>query len=236
MFTSQSSASGSSGSGALIPHGTLAFAVVKPTGIKESKRTGGGYANLELTISEGQYTGRKVWTIVMNPQDERNHNHTLRAEGKNDGALMGLASMCRMFEAAGVFNPLDARSYDRFNNASFNTVIEALDGITVAIKIKIAKGKDGYDDKNEVAEFLSPAPSSGTSKLWNQLTGDGSAARKSAFGQPAFGAPAQAPVIPQVRPVAPAPVNPPTINNGPKWINKRATGDLGLDNAGNNPF
>ena len=175
MFNSQSGASGSSGSIALIPHGTLAFAVVKPTGIRESKRTGGGYANLELTISEGPYTGRKVWTIIMNPQDERNHNHELRREGKNDGALMGLAAMTRMFEAAGVFNPLDARSYDKFNNASFNHVIAGLEGLTVAIKIKVAKGKDGYEDKNEVAEFLSPAPVSGITRsappppIWTKL-------------------------------------------------------------------
>jgi len=234
MFTSQSGASGSSGSSApLIPHGTLAFAVVKPTGIKESKKTGGTYANLELTISDGPYTGRKVWTIVCNPQDERNQNQALRNEGKNDGAAMGLAAMCRMFEAAGVFNPLDARSYDKFNGVAFNQVIAALEGLTVAIKVKIKKGEQGYDDKNEVAEFLSPAPTSGTSKLWSQLTGDGSAARKTAFGQPAFGAPAQAPVQPQVRPAAPSQ---PTINNGPKWITKRANGDLGLDNNGNNPF
>jgi hypothetical protein len=236
MFTSQSGASSSQGPSALIPHGTLAFAVVKPTGIKESKRTGGTYANLELTISEGQYTGRKVWTIVMNPQDERNQNHALRNEGKNDGALMGLAAMCRMFEAAGVFNPLDARSYDKFNGASFNAVIAALEGLTVAIKIKVAKGKDGYDDKNEVAEFLSPAPSSGTSKLWTQLAGDGSVARKTAFGQPSFGAPAQAPIQPVIRPVAPIAPTQPTINNGPKWINKRQNGDLGLDTSGNNPY
>jgi hypothetical protein len=235
MFTSNSGASSSQGPGALIPHGTLAFAVVKPTGIKESKRTGGGYANLELTISEGPYANRKVWAIVMNPQDERNQNPALRAEGKADGAAMGLTSMCRMFEAAGVFNPLDARSYDKFNGASFNNVIAALEGLTVAIKIKISKGKDGYDDKNEVGEFLSPAPGSGTSKLWTQLTGDGSTARKSAFGQPAFGgSPTHAPI----RPAAPAPQAPqqPTINNGPKWINKRANGDLGLDNSGNNPY
>jgi len=232
MFTSKSGASGSSGPSALIPHGTLAFAVVKPTGIKESKRTGGIYANLELTIADGPYTGRKVWTIVMNPQDERNQNQALRNEGKNDGALMGLAAMCRMFEAAGVFNPLDARSYDKFNNASFDTVIQALEGLTVAIKIKVKKGEQGYDDKNEVAEFLSPAPTSGTSKLWTQLAGDGSAARKTAFGQPAFGAPAQAPAQPQVRGTA---TQSPIIN-GPKWITKRPNGDLGLDNTSNNPF
>ena len=233
MFTSNSGASSSQGSHSLIPHGTLAFAVVKPTGIKESKRTGGVYANLELTISEGPYANRKVWTIVMNPQDERNQNPTLRAEGKSDGAAMGLTAMCRMFEAAGVFNPLDARSYDKFNGAAFNQVIAALEGLTVAVKIKVSKGKDGYDDKNEVAEFISPAPSSGTSKLWSQLTGDGSTARKSAFGAPAFGAPAQPVIQPQVRPSAPSQ---PSINNGPKWITKRPNGDLGLDNAGNNPY
>lgn len=233
MFTSQSGASGSPGPSALIPHGTLAFAVVKPTGIKSSKRTGGTYANLELTISEGPYAKRKVWAIVMNPQDERNQNQALRDEGKNDGAQMGLAAMCRMFEAAGVFNPLDARSYDRFNGAGFNDVIAALEGLTVAIKIKISKGSEGYDDKNEVADFLSPAPTSGTSKLWVQLAGDGSTARKTAFGQPPLGAPTQPPIQPQVRPSAPSQ---PSVNNGPKWITKRNNGDLGIDNGGNNPF
>lgn len=232
MFTPQSGASNTpSGNGSLIPHGTLAFAVVKVNGLKQSKRTGGEYANLEFTISDGPFTNRKVWSIVMNPQDSRNINQELRNEGKSDGASMGLAAMTRMFEAAGVFNALDARTYQRFDGAAFTDVVAALEGLTVAIKIKIAKGKDGYDDKNEVAEFLSPAPTSGTVKLWTQLTGDGAAARKGAFGafqQPTIQPPIQSPIAAQ------RPTN--QITSGPKWITKRANGDLGLDNSGNNPY
>lgn len=224
MFTPQSGASNSNGPSALIPHGTLAFAVVKPTGIKSSKNTGGTYANLELTISEGPYAKRKVWTIVMNPQDANN---------SEAGKKMGLAGMCRMFEAAGVFNPLDASSYARFEGVPFADVIAALDGLTVAIKIKVSKSSQGYDDKNEVADFLSPAPTSNTSKLWTELAGDGAAARKNAFGQAPLGAPAQPPIQPQVRPAIPSQ---PPINNKPKWITKLGNGELGVDNGNNNPY
>ena len=219
MFDQTTGASGSS-SNQLSPHGTLAFAVIKVTGVKASKRTGGEYANLELTISEGEYQRRKVWTVIMNPQDSRNIDEIKRAEGKPDGAKMGLVALTRIFEAAGVFTN-DPRSYQKFNGATFVEILQHIEGLTAGIKVKIAKGGDGYDDKNEVAEFLSPNPASGASQNWNKLTGGNvQEARKSAFT-----APVQAPAPIQ----APAQAAKPNASSTPPWL-KKANTDT------NNPF
>lgn len=220
MFDQTTGASGSS-SNQLIPHGTLAFAVIKVTGVKKSKRTGGEYANLELTITEGEYQRRKVWTVIMNPQDPANVDQIKRDEGKPDGAKMGLVALTRIFEAAGVFTN-DPRSYQKFNGATFVEILQHIEGLTAGIKVKIAKGGDGYDDKNEVAEFLSPNPASGASQNWGKLTGGVSApeARKSAFTPPI-----QAPAPVQ----APAQAAKPSASSTPPWL-KKANTDT------NNPF
>jgi hypothetical protein len=220
MFDQTTGASGSS-SNQLIPHGTLAFAAIKVTGVKKSKRTGGEYANLELTITEGEYQRRKVWTVIMNPQDPANMDDVKRAEGKPDGAKMGLVALTRIFEAAGVFTN-DPRSYQKFNGATFVEILQHIEGLTAGIKVKVAKGGDGYDDKNEVAEFLSPNPASGASLNWNKLVGGATVqdARKSAFT-----APVQAPAPIQ----APAQAAKPSASSTPPWL-KKANTDT------NNPF
>jgi hypothetical protein len=219
MFDQNSGASGSNQT-QLIPHGTLAFAVIKVTGVKKSKRTGGEYANLELTISDGEYARRKVWTVIMNPQDPANVDDVKRAEGKPDGAKMGLVALTRIFEAAGVFTN-DPRSYQKFNGATFVEILQHIEGLTAGIKVKVAKGNDGYDDKNEVAEFLSPSPASGSTQNWNKLVGGATAqdARKSAFINPTpapIQAPAQAPK--------------PSASSTPPWLRKNNAEDS------NNPY
>ena len=218
MFDQNSGASGSN-QNQLIPHGTLAFAVIKVTGVKKSKRTGGEYANLELTISEGEYARRKVWTVIMNPQDPANVDDVKRAEGKPDGAKMGLVALTRIFEAAGVFTN-DPRSYQKFNGATFVEILQHIEGLTAGIKVKVAKGIDGYDDKNEVAEFLSPSPASGSTQNWNKLVGGAPVqdVRKSAFINPSP-APTQ----------APAPAAKPSASSTPPWLRKNGTDT-------NNPF
>jgi hypothetical protein len=233
--TSGASSSNNSNSGELIPHGTLARVSVMVTGIKESKRTGGGYANLELVILDGPYAKRRIWTVVMNPADPRNMDDIKRAEGKVDGAKMGLVALTRIFEAAGVFTA-DPRSYMRFNGASFNTITEALNGLTAAIKIKIAKGKDGYEDKNEVAEFLSPVSSSGTTKYWQQLVRESAgSARQEAFTAPQ--APAMAPIfkVEVAKPQQPQQTQP-QPSSRPAWIKAAVKPAEDSQDNQNNPF
>jgi hypothetical protein len=156
----------------LIPAGTLAFAVVLVQEIKKSGKTGGEYARLEFAISEGEFTGRRIWSIVMNPLDKLNINEENRAAGKSDGAKMGLVSITRMFEAAGIVDPSNKSSYQVLNGKSFPEILDMMSGNTVAIKVKIAPGKDGYEDKNEIADYLTPNPQSTGHSGWLKLTSD----------------------------------------------------------------
>lgn len=144
----------------LVPNNTLAFCMVKVQGLKMSQSTGGRYASLELTIDRGPFERRKVFSMVGDPTDSNNSEKYRQ---------MSLAALQHMLEAAGIFNPADPNSYAAFANASFDQVMAALDGRTVAIKIKIEKGTGGYEDKNAVADWLSPNPASRTFKKWQEL-------------------------------------------------------------------
>lgn len=160
----------------LIPAGTLAFAVLTVQGLAKSGNTGGEYAKLELTIDRGPYERRKLFPMIGNPTDERN-NEKYRQKSLGD--------LQHMLEAAGLFKPDQPETYQRFANASFVDILQALEGRTIAIKIKIEKGTDGYADKNVVADFLSPNPVSRTFKSWQQLNegGAGQAQQQGAAAQ-----------------------------------------------------
>jgi hypothetical protein len=176
--------SGANSAPQLIPAGALHFAVFHTKEVKKSNNTGGTYARVELGLIDGPHEGRKIWSIVMNPLDPLNVNAQKRSEGKPDGANMGLTALTRMLEAARIFDPANPESYKKFNGASFENILEALEGQKVAIKIKISKGSEGYDDKNEVGEYLSPNPGSGGHKGWQTLvggTGTVAQARQNAF-------------------------------------------------------
>lgn len=195
----------------LIPNGTLSSAVLTVKEIKRSKERNGEYARIELTLDGGEHTGRKIWTVIMNPLDENN------SEG---GRKMGITTLTRLFEASGLFTIGDRASYDKYNGADFNEMLSLLDGKRVAIKIKIAKGKDGHDDKNDVADFLTPNPESNGYPGWKQLHGgaveayNGSKPAAQAFTQPKVTNP-QGPSKP--------------ASNAPSWLQKPGQ-------QSNNPF
>lgn len=206
MFSPESGKGSSSFS--LIPNGTLASAVLTVKEIKRSQKTNGEYGRVELTINDGEYTGRKVWTVIMNPLDEYN------SEG---GKKMGITSLTRLFEATGLFVIGNRESYNKYNGATFQEMLMLLDGKTVAIKIKIAKGKDGYEDKNEVSDFLTPNPDSNGYDGWQKLHGGPvtSTDRTQAF---------QVPVNPKPQAQAPKVGSP-----APAWLQKPNQGT-------NNPY
>lgn len=148
----------------LIPANTLAFAKLKIKGISKSNNTGGEYADVDLILM-GQFESRHVFPVVMNP-----------ADGNNSEAArtMGMAALQHICEASGLFDHKAPESYQRFNNASFTDVLKAIDGSTVAIKVGIEKGKDGYQDKNRVLAWLTPNPNSADFRQWEALKGAGS--------------------------------------------------------------
>lgn len=185
--------------GELIPANTLAFCVLKVQAIKVSQN-GGRYASLELTIDRGPYERRKVFSMVGDPTDANNSEKYQQ---------MSLAALQHMLEAAGIFRYDQPASYTAFANASFEQVMQALDGRTVAIKTKIEKGTGGYEDKVAVADWLSPNPASRTFKKWAELAAPAAPIQGFA-GQAAPVAPAPA-YAPPAAPAAP--------QGAPAWLN-----------------
>lgn len=184
----------------LIPHGTLAWATVHFIERATSKK-GGDYAKTEIVIQDGPYAGQRIYSVLMNPFDVNNRDSSKPV----DGAKMAITAIARMAETCGVFVVGNKESYKQFNGKSFNEVIHALNGKQIAIKIKIKKGEDGHDDRNEIAEYLSPNPESGGYRDFQKLTGGGaSEARANAFNAPAMN--------PQVRPAQA------TNNAAPAWL------------------
>lgn len=165
----------------LVPHGTLAWAGIHVRGFKQSRESG-MYADLELTVAEGPYEGRKIWEKICDPYDKEKNSEGWRKMAK--------MSLTRIFESSGVFDPRKPESYEQLNGLPFEKICEILDGQVAAIKIKIEKPKEeGFAEKNAVADWLSPNEKSGGYKgfiaLVNPKKADPVAARKAAFSPPA---------------------------------------------------
>jgi hypothetical protein len=187
----------------LIPNGTLSWAIITIQAARQSGTSGGTYYPVTLTLVENGYEGRKVFDMLPDINDERNSPKWRE---------MGKGSITRIFESAGVFNPHKLETYSAFAGKETLALMNAMDGLRVAIKVKVEASKDpAYADKNKVGEWLSPNPKSAGSRDYNALTG-GQQAASQARGQ-AFA------------PQAPAPV----VGQGPGWIVKGPA-------AQNNPF
>lgn len=186
----------------LIPNGVLAFAVVEVQGVKISQN-GGRYASLKLTIDRGPYERRTIFSMVGDPTDPNNSEKYQQ---------MSMGALQHMLEAAGIFRLDDPNSYATFANSTFEQVMAALDGKTVAIKIKIEKGRDGYEDKNAVADWLSPNPNSRSYKKWQELVNPTPATP----GAPALAHP---PAGGQAAPARPQQATAPAPGGKPAWLN-----------------
>ena len=116
----------------LIPRGFLCWAQVTFRGMKISPTTGSRYADLELTIAEKQpYARKKIFTKVADP-DHMDNSEKYRQ--------MGMTSLTRMVEAAGLVNPEDDASYGKLAGRNMEAVMAMLDGKYVAIKVKVEPG------------------------------------------------------------------------------------------------
>lgn len=165
MFNTQS---GNAGASELIPAGVLSNAVIIVKEVKNSQKTGGRYLNLELALNGGEYHNRRIFTMVSDPWDSR-----VSEAGKN----MAIGALTRMFEACGIFDHEKPETYNLFPTdddpqnpgANLLHVAENLQGRTIQIQVGISKGKDGYADKNDVKEYLSPNPTSSGFKNWKSF-------------------------------------------------------------------
>lgn len=189
-----SPSSGAASAPDLVPHGTLSWAVLTVQGKKNSKESNGEYYNVELTLLDGEFAGRKVFEMIPNIYDSNNSEKWRR------GAI---GSITRIFESSGWFKPAEPASYNVYAGKPFDAIMLGMDGQRVAIKIKVEKSKDpAYADKNKVGEWLSPNPASGGFADYQKLIG----------GQGA---------VQQARITAFAPANPQAPSAGtPGWIKK----------------
>lgn len=143
----------------LIPHGTLAHALLKIRRVNgtipetQSATSASRYLDCEATITDGRHRGRKVFTKIG-------------TGGKENYINMGRASIKAILEFGRGASPqfpqgYAINSYDELDNNG--------QGIPVGIKIKVDPAKEGYPEKNDVAVFLSPIADSGTVKDFERL-------------------------------------------------------------------
>jgi hypothetical protein len=205
----------SSGAGAptpfdLIPKGQLAFAILTVRGVKASA-AGGQYLDCELVIDEGQpFAKRVLWDMIGDPNFAGNSEKYRQ---------MGNVAITRILEAGRGAGPNNPAGYQ------INAYTE-LTGLRVPIKIGIEEGTGGHNDKNRVAEYLTPNPASqsGHKGLQQLLAGQFNTAAPAATAPPASGfgvAPATAPATAgfgTAPATAPAPAGfggqPPSANGG----------------------
>jgi hypothetical protein len=139
----------------MIPHGALSFGVIKirPFNVDAnviptpSKSSDAHYLDCEITLTGGAWDKRKIWTKIG-------------IAGSQAYINMGMSAMKAIRETgvgASVQNPA-LYSMDSYMD---------LDGLTVGVKIKI-ESSPGYNDKNEIACFLSPVQD-GVKKIWDRL-------------------------------------------------------------------
>lgn len=175
-----SAGAGANPEAGLIPNGQLAWAIINVRGLKASQK-GGQYIDVELTLDDGQpYARRKLWEMIGDPQ------HPGNSEAYRQ---MGTVAICRILEAARGAGPNNQAAY-RIN------AFTDLNGLRVPVKIKVEKGTGGYDDKNKVAEWLTPNPESKTGFADYQLLVSGvhnktAAAPAPSAPQGGFGSPQQ---------------------------------------------
>ena len=148
--------SGAAGAGSdfdLLPKNFLCWAYLNLRGVKASG-SGGGYLDVELTVAENQpFAGRKLWDMIGDPNNAGNSEKYRQ---------MGQIAICRILEAGRNAGPNNPAGYQIAN-------YEQLSGLKVAIKVGVEPGTDGHDDKNRVADFLTPNPQSGSHKLFQKL-------------------------------------------------------------------
>lgn len=152
-----------------IPESTLAWAtvVIRPHDIDHglvmvpSQSTEGNkYLDVELTILEGPYTGRKVCDIIG-------------LEGAEEFVQMGLAKVRHILEVGREidgFAPTDPKyRLGQVSGTNGEMVLMELNELRCAVKIGVEPGKGQYADKNKIRAYLSPNPASDTHKTWLKL-------------------------------------------------------------------
>lgn len=212
MFSPQSSNQG--GGFTLIPENTIAPAILTVKAIKTSK-AGSDYLDIMLTLADGEHVGRKVYSMLGNPWGYGADSGLDEAAKKMKALTIGQTT--RLLESVGAVDPEAPESYAAWNEADLASLVEAIEGKEVTIRIGIKKGTGGYEDKNVIREYGSPSPQSNGHSLFQQVKAGvevyernwgiqhGEKPQASSAGSPAVKRPAAAPA---------------KAASGPAWLKK----------------
>ena len=157
------------GMGEVVPEGTLAWAILKvrPFNLDQglvltpSKSTeGNAYLDVELTLIDGQYERRKVWTMIG-------------LQGSEKYVQMGMAAVRHILEVGREIQGFAATDpkyrLGVSTGAQGDMVLMELNELRCAVKIGVEKGEGSYPDKNKIRAYLSPNPASDTFKTFMRL-------------------------------------------------------------------
>lgn len=136
----------------LIPNGTLCklHMKIRPGGFDDPSQgwtgglatrndnSGAVYLNAECTVMGGQFDKRKVFHMIG-----------LHSPKGPEWANMGRTLVRSILESARSIEP-DDMSEKAMQARRINGLAD-LDGLTFVAKIGVSKGKDGYEDKNQIA-------------------------------------------------------------------------------------
>lgn len=140
-------------SGDMIPDGTIApvHLTIRPGNsgeggwLKRSKAGDSEALDCEFTVTEGPHAKRKFWTLF-----------TIQGttEGHQKAGEISASRIRAIIESVNGIRPDDesesARTRRRISSWG------DLDGVRFVVKIGVEKGKDGYKDKNTLAEVITP--------------------------------------------------------------------------------
>jgi hypothetical protein len=140
-------------SGEIIPDGTIApvHLTVRPGNageggwLKRSKAGDSMALDCEFTITEGPHAKRKFWTLFTVEGTTEGHQKAADISGSRIRAILESVHGIRPDDETDT-----AKSKRRL--ASWGD----LDGVRFVAKIGVEKGKDGYKDKNSLAEVITP--------------------------------------------------------------------------------
>lgn len=140
-------------SGDLIPDGTIVpvHMTIRPGNageggwLKRSKAGDSMALDCEFTVTEGPHAKRKFWSLFTMEGT---------TEGHQKAADISASRIRAILESAYNIRPDDesdaAKSKRRISSWA------DLDGVRFVAKVGIEKGKDGYKDKNTLAEVITP--------------------------------------------------------------------------------
>lgn len=129
----------------LIPKGFLGWFIIHVKNPQKLSQNGGQYVECELTVDDGQqFARRKIFTNIMDPYFEGNSEKARQ---------MGMAQICRILETARGAGPNNPAAYQLTDYTQLN-------GLRIGAMVGIDEGKNGYQDKNSIAEYATPNPDS----------------------------------------------------------------------------